>query len=375
MKVVVDTSELFPDPVLSGLPMRTLLERARIGGLTLVVPEVVVLELVNHVRERIEQATDKMMRGRWSLLRFGLDVEPITLDPAELTSVFEQHLRDQITGVGGQIPPIPDIAHRDLVIRSAEGVKPFRTSGVGYRDALIWHTVLREAVDDDVVFLSSNTGDFADDDGTALHSDLTAEMAALGLSGQVTLVTKLDAFIAAYVPIDVQALAEARKRYEEEPSFAMELREETAEMLLRYEAWDHGEVDFVGLRAPAMRGEHTPESIMVDALDVISIEFDQAYEFDPDDQTGLLELTVAAEVAVELLFHKADAEWLIERGAAASIHDFDWNETMAAASNTVYVRVRCNALFDRASKSISDLSVMWIEDLPMDDPSHPASRP
>lgn len=95
-----------------------------------------------------------------------------------------------------------------MVQRSIRGSKPFRTSGVGYRDALIWQTVLEQAKSTDVVFVSGNSKDFAAEDGS-LHSDLQADL--VGCPNSVTLLPGVDQFIEKYVPAADQALAKAQQ--------------------------------------------------------------------------------------------------------------------------------------------------------------------
>src|SRR6266702_4642275 len=69
--------------------------------------------------------------------------------------------------------------------------RPFDDNGGGYRDNLIWQTILDLAgkYGDDIVLVSGDKS-FQDESGK-LHSDLLQEIAERGLNGQIQLYPKL----------------------------------------------------------------------------------------------------------------------------------------------------------------------------------------
>ncbi len=69
------------------------------------------------------------------------------------------------------ILPLPAVTHEAVLERALSGRRPFDQDGrTGYRDALIWHTVLELAQTTTNVVLVSNDGDFADSTGELLAS-------------------------------------------------------------------------------------------------------------------------------------------------------------------------------------------------------------
>lgn len=155
MKVIFDTCALHDDLAMTGLNSRTILGQAERGEFDLVMPLVVFLEMVNKMRERIETAIGKMTNGALSLKKIGVGKGIVPPEHTRLTAQFTADLKARISSAG-VFAPIPQIGHEELVARSILGTKPFRSSGVGYRDALIWHTVLEQAQHDDVVFVSEH---------------------------------------------------------------------------------------------------------------------------------------------------------------------------------------------------------------------------
>lgn len=384
MQAVLDTSVLYADLTMAGPLSRLLLDRARRGGYTLIVPEVVLIEMVNHARRRIEEAVQKIHRGESSLSKLGVATARSAVEVEPMVRMFAGRAEAEITAAGGIVAEIPVAEHRDLVLRSARGIKPFTRvpqdqeqrgkklkSDKGYRDTLIWLTVVEAAKEGPVTFVTSNADDFSDGHG-GLHADLRSELEQLELLDRVHVTWSLQAFLEENVPPDEHGLEAFQRKLAGDEAFRAALDEELQRIVGAYDEWGgFVDVDFVGLREDRLRGEHRPEAIYVYAYDILDVAATNAYEFGPDDGEGVIELEVKAEVSAELLFHKGDAEWLIELGSDVTIDDWDYNETMVSASTTVYVTVRLHLLFDRSSGQRDEPTVVEVSSLPADDPLHP----
>ena len=59
---------------------------------------------------------------------------------------------------------MPQVSHADLVERDLSSRKPFSPTGKGYRDALIWESVVELCTDltdaDTLIFVTDNKSDF-----------------------------------------------------------------------------------------------------------------------------------------------------------------------------------------------------------------------
>ncbi|HYG97089.1 MAG TPA: hypothetical protein VD741_08275, partial [Solirubrobacterales bacterium] len=96
MKVVFDTCALFDDLAMTGLSSRTVLGQAGRGKFDLVMPEVVFLEMVNKMRERIETAVGKMTKGAQALKKIGVGDGIVPPRHAPLTKKFTEDLKARI---------------------------------------------------------------------------------------------------------------------------------------------------------------------------------------------------------------------------------------------------------------------------------------
>ncbi len=153
-----------------------LLRAAREGRVRVYLPEIVVDELIAH-RPSVQQPDVTNAIAAVRALRAGR-TEPLV----------ERVLGG---GAGFAILPYPDVPHREVAARALARRRPFDGLGHdGYRDALIWESVLalaRTLPRAQIVLVSRNDKDFADVTGT-LHADLRQDVAALADGATIELV-------------------------------------------------------------------------------------------------------------------------------------------------------------------------------------------
>jgi hypothetical protein len=213
MHLVLDTSILCGDYHLGGTSFRTLTEWLdRAERHTLNLPEIVLDEVVNKYREQLSQNCAKLNK-QVAQLRYltGSDIlEPLSEDTRQqLSGGFQATLRIKLDALNTQFLPYPEIPHEKLVRRALARRKPFAASGAGYRDALIWHTILdlvRSDTSERVAFITANTKDFMDDEHR-LHPDLAADLLELAVEqGRVSIYDSLDTFITEHVKPELEEL-------------------------------------------------------------------------------------------------------------------------------------------------------------------------
>jgi hypothetical protein len=76
----------------------------------------------------------------------------------------------------------PKASHKNIVARALRRRRPFRENGTGYRDALLWSSILERIQDQPqqpIAIVTANTNDFG---AEALHSDLRTDIELLGVS-------------------------------------------------------------------------------------------------------------------------------------------------------------------------------------------------
>ncbi len=362
-----DTGALFDDPALAGKRSQLLLKWAGAdGAYSLVLPEVVVRELVNDAREQFEKASGRVASARRIVERLGgsLTLAPPSSD--DLTQAFETRLRQAVEENGGTIAPLPDVPHSDLVSRSVRGRKPFSSSAIGskepsdrgYRDALIWHTVLRLVGESDekIVLVTRNERDFGTEE--LLLPDLQADLAD---PGRVELCGSVEDFLGKHLPLDGQVFEKFSGRLESDAVYAGNVRDAARSVLLAPHDWGRDYVDFVQLKDPASRGQYGPDSIELSDVRVASTAPIHAFGFGNQDPEGIVEIEVAAELVADLAFSRGDAEWIEELGAKVDLYDWAAESyVLGAASPDVLARIYL--LLDRETLEIKEAEVLHVTD-------------
>ena len=201
MIIIIDSNIFHDDYALKGTLLRILFEYLRKTGFRMVIPEVVYLEIVNKVRESIiaaAEANNKRVRDLEQ--KTGLSVSPIIYQPDidEQVKKYEDFLRGRLDRVGATIAEIPSISHKSIIDRDLERKKPFTKTGKGYRDALIWETILQIASgeEDPIIFISKNSNDFANDEKKGLHPDLYLDLSVRGIDFSKTALFSTSDFFA-----------------------------------------------------------------------------------------------------------------------------------------------------------------------------------
>lgn len=120
-----------------------ILAAIRNGRAELLLPEVVVQELVTHYAEEVKRSLRDLRKLRGTLDRLHLNVDMVHLQESEddLASDYEKWLRSHVSQ-HGRILPLPTVSHERLLKDTLLGRKPMSRGDGGYRDALIWHSLL-----------------------------------------------------------------------------------------------------------------------------------------------------------------------------------------------------------------------------------------
>jgi hypothetical protein len=177
MKVVLDSSILCADFRLEGGPFQTFFQGlARIGA-SCHLPETVLDEVIAGQRRQLEEIKQKLgrLQGKWMQLA-GCPLSLITATTFPARPDYAEYLRARLKEREVEILPYPEVPHKILVERALARRRPFKESGSGYRDALIWHSTLAliggEA--EHVCLVTANTKDFGV--SPALHPDLQGDV-------------------------------------------------------------------------------------------------------------------------------------------------------------------------------------------------------
>lgn len=202
--IVVDTTEFRAD-LTFGTRWTAVLSAGSHGLLNLRIPEIVRQETIRHYDRLIGDGEREAIKALNVIRRYS-DWPDDLVDAEEIARICEQNrvsfphaLDDTVQQAGGCFLAMPEVDHATLLARALQGRKPFDANGKeGYRDALIWHSVLdlcRSLTSDDcVIFVTGNNRDFCDDETGSLARTLRDDLAELESPPTVTIFATLRAF-------------------------------------------------------------------------------------------------------------------------------------------------------------------------------------
>ena len=219
--IVLDTTETFGDLRLEGPDFAFLRSYISLHPVTLVVPQIVVEETINHFREQLEEAIAK---AKLSLRAVGrlvpLLTEKIDLDCDLEYEVarFRELLLKRLSFPPVKQPSYESVSLSSLVGRALSRRKPFDPKGsTGFRDAVLWESLLTYVVHEgstEVILITRNKRDFGEHGGLA--EDLVADVTSRGLpQGVVTVCEGLQRFVNEQVKPSLETLKEISRKLDE----------------------------------------------------------------------------------------------------------------------------------------------------------------
>ncbi len=179
--IFLDTSVLNGDYRLRSGSLLHLVRICGISKLKIIAPAVIITDLVAHYRYEFENIINKTQQFSRDLERYiySGDSPRLELKGQKLLDNYENWLRKRSKSLGIIIRDYPQIKHEQIVKRASTKRKPFKNHDIGYKDTLIWESILeylRET--DDIVFLLSADQDFGESN---LHQDLVDDLSQLGM--------------------------------------------------------------------------------------------------------------------------------------------------------------------------------------------------
>ena len=90
-----------------------------------------------------------------------------------LVGCFEKWLEELVDRHGIVVPPYAEVSPKELVEQLYAVKKPFKDSGEGHKDYIVWKSILVHLIgkksEPPNILLTSNTKDFCDTDGDGKH--------------------------------------------------------------------------------------------------------------------------------------------------------------------------------------------------------------
>ncbi|GAA0965504.1 hypothetical protein GCM10009550_65850 [Actinocorallia libanotica] len=255
--------------------------------LRLVVPETVVVETVERFRRDALDTEHEWSQRRERLTKFvDLSSAVDTEVRNELTTCPDRYgveLSGRLKDLGVEVIAPPQISILDMARRAAARLRPYNAKGAGFRDDVIWRTVLelaRDNPDQDIVLVSDDGGFRTS--GNILHDDLVNSLPA-GAGNRVRLAASVSELVLGLAGV---------KASKDEDRLAL-VKDKLLRDLIVPEVQDilagiH--VDAVRCGIPGSNDDDTARILMVRGVQDLCLDHTAA------DEGGIVEFTALADV-------------------------------------------------------------------------------
>jgi predicted nucleic acid-binding protein len=352
VRIVLDTNSFYGDVHATRPKFRALLASAAARDVEVIVPQVVLDELARQYPERLSKAEadlDKAIgKVDTELKRLGVSMARPNVEFPVGADGYASQLRTRLIKSRVRVVPHPtDFAA--FIGRCVAKRKPFKESGEGLPDALIWDSVASAARGSDVILVTSNTKDFSDpSDATRLHGDLVDELAAQHIPPtRVRIVPDVDSLIDEIIrPL---SLPDARaERLIRDPVVGPRLRSGLGDAL-RYE--------LVPESSLGLDVELIEDPRIVDAR-IHEVNLNVARELAPGRL--LLDLNVTADLELEAIVDVENEEELL-RSANLILVDRSNNDYFLGALTEVSVVLRVEVTTDLDAHQVDDVDLKSVK--------------
>jgi len=353
MRVILDTNILCADYQLSGNAFHVLFEKIRQVGGALYFPKIVFEEVQNKYNEELKSWTAKINSSFEKLKRIvGPNAFlPISADRiCELVTKYRGNLENKIITYGIVISDYPTTPHTSLIKRALERKKPFSESGTGYRDALIWETVIgiSKGNTEEIIFITNNTKDFCDD-AKKLHPDLLRDLAANNIdSRRFKIFITLSEFIDVYIKPTLEVLDNIRTAVSMGQYEGLNLQAELPGLSNKFgigTEWDPREIGLPHeFSNPILVAVDNIKNIRVNSVRKLSAE------------ELLIEIEAQGECSFDFFIDKHDA-YVLGEDEDYSVWDGDWNEWVMFAGTLKMTLMNIEIIFNRLSEEVLSLKI------------------
>lgn len=355
--IIIDTNVIHLDFKLNKARIVTLCNTSTILGHEIFIPEVVIDEIVKQYDEKAEEYINSFNTALKKLS--DLSTSPITQTPIDakgFISNYRNELNNRIKQLGIGIIPYPNTGHKIMVARELGKKKPFKDSTKGYRDALIWDSVMEHtqkySSNCGIIFLTANSKDFADKDKKGLHADLIADCVSNGIpTTSIRLVTDIQNFIDNEIILRSTELKEKFNQLQQDGGLGdidfIQLIQDYISKDMLDNLISSNDFDSYPGYAPGLY--ENPE---ISSIEKVSCSFNTIREISSD--TILIQSEVSVQVDLDCFIFRADLP-LIDDSKFPTIIDYEWNDHYVLASDSATFKFQFNILTDTNFKNVKSI--------------------
>lgn len=195
--VVLDSNIFFDHWHLNNAEFRMLADFIKNSQSVLLISEIVCSEVDNLYDREQKKVISELEKNYEKALRFNNERKSFNLEGLIEPYDFKKVIQEKVEFV--EFYKYDTIPHSVVVGRAIGNILPFRDKEKGYRDTMIWLSLLdylkSKSKNDHVFFISRNSSDYYSSDKQNLHEILKHDLAEQKINCTITVFSSLNAFI------------------------------------------------------------------------------------------------------------------------------------------------------------------------------------
>lgn len=357
MKIVIDTNIFCRDFYMSNSVFRVFFDGLKRVGHVVYIPQVIYDEVLNKYNERLLDLRLDVETSVGKFSRFVKQEFDQTITDTIIQDLNEEYKRlfdDKLKEIHAHILDYPQISHQKVVQRALERRKPFNEKGAGYRDTLIWESILElisiEPIGT-IALISANTKDFAEQD--ELHEDLLNDIQLLGNedNSQVIFFSSIESFIDKYIKPTMEILEGIQTQLAEDTYPDLSLQSFISDELISLLGDTELDIELQGIYHLF---ENPSLSQIEEVNDIFDIEVRQL-------SSGHLLVSFSVTVLAQLDFFISKANFpILTEEEQNLIWEHDWNDHYMAGSINKEMILELNLTFDTHSQLVTSADIVDI---------------
>ncbi|NII23552.1 DUF4935 domain-containing protein [Pseudoflavitalea sp. X16] len=361
MYIVLDTCSINNDFNLDSTRINRLSILAKEGDHIIYLPEVVILEMKKHFRDALTEFQKQSGKAINDFNRLTSENHnsPITPESIEKSvRSYGRSLQKKMKALGIK-PLATPTGNEDLIAEKAVNrKKPFKVSGEGCPDVLIWVSILRLAEEfaenpsigaPRILFVTNNYKDFCASENFDLDPELLNDLADFGIEPAVLKVIKNinEVFDMLYTPAITLQSSDIMRYVNSNAFLASDFMEMAKKQFMKYLPYKMFDADQVGF--PGIYENPT--------IDMFYEDF--TFEFDPVEVLGAGKIALKINASVTCLFdiYIAKSDYYCMEEFEFNVYDRDWNDYYVAAQQEKNIWFTIELIADEKFGSIQSCDI------------------
>ncbi len=343
MLVFIDTSIIVGEGFFRSESARLFLKAARFLGISVFILEIVIDEVKGQFSVKLRESLTDFNKAQKSLNSLiGMEVRP--MDVKEEAIKYCEWLDDFLREYKVDVLPYPRIATKEIVEESYRAQKPFKRSGAGHKDYIVWKTISSHInsteENEEVCFVTNNTADFCEkfENKIVLHSHLAEQLkdgrdcVQVYTSLNQYFLEKVHPVLEVRVISDIPELSANELKREALDRLEDELSLRSVNGLMEFWLWNEATV-------------HSVEEAKIDTLSTAKL--DEKY----------IMVSVFGSILVEVGGYMNKEDFQFEAAEDVFVWDGDWNEREMWLQKTVGASFRVVMSYNRETKKVDGYAV------------------